>query len=90
MGDAEGAAARTSTPGREPEHGVRQKIVDVADLARVRQAHRRQTIVLCHGAFDLVHMGHIIHFDEARAQGDQFRAGGFHRLRGNRPTRALT
>jgi cytidyltransferase-like protein len=26
--------------------------------------------VLCHGAFDLVHTGHLIHFDEARALGD--------------------
>jgi cytidyltransferase-like protein len=42
----------------------------VADLAKVRAAHRDKVIVLCHGAFDLVHMGHLIHFEEARAQGD--------------------
>ena len=29
-----------------------------------------RTIVLCHGAFDLVHMGHLIHFEEARGLGD--------------------
>ena len=27
------------------------------------------TIVLCHGAFDLVHMGHLIHFEEAPRPG---------------------
>lgn len=33
---------------------------------------RRQgkTIVQCHGTFDLIHPGHIIHFEEARALGD--------------------
>lgn len=49
---------------------VRKKIVPVADLAAVRAAHRDKTIVLCHGAFDLVHMGHLTHFDEARGLGD--------------------
>jgi rfaE bifunctional protein nucleotidyltransferase chain/domain len=35
-------------------------------------ALRRQglKIVQCHGTFDLVHPGHIIHFEEARALGD--------------------
>ncbi len=42
----------------------------VADLAQVREQYRDKTIVLCHGAFDLVHMGHLIHFEEARALGD--------------------
>ena len=50
--------------------GRRQKIVPLADLGRVRAEHADKSIVLCHGAFDLVHMGHVIHFEEARAQGD--------------------
>jgi cytidyltransferase-like protein len=51
--------------------GVRQgKIVSVAQLAEIRQRYRDKTIVLCHGAFDLVHLGHLIHFEEARALGD--------------------
>ena len=50
---------------------------------RRRQDRRRSTscrscasgfagkkIVQCHGAFDLVHIGHLIHFEEAKAQGD--------------------
>jgi cytidyltransferase-like protein len=48
----------------------RQKIVPLAELGRVRREHADRTIVLCHGAFDLVHMGHVIHFEEARAQGN--------------------
>jgi len=46
------------------------KIVDAADLPAIRARHRDQRIVLCHGAFDLVHVGHLRHFEEARRQGD--------------------
>jgi cytidyltransferase-like protein len=49
---------------------ARQKILPLAELARVRARFRDRTIVLCHGAFDLVHVGHMIHFEEARAFGD--------------------
>ena len=48
----------------------RQKIVSLAELTRIRSQFRDRTIVLCHGAFDLVHVGHMIHFEEARALGD--------------------
>ena len=48
------------------------KIKTIAELAEIldqaRQAGRR--IVLCHGVFDLLHPGHILHFREARKQGD--------------------
>lgn len=37
-------------------------------IAAERSAGRR--IVQCHGTFDLVHPGHIVHFEEARALGD--------------------
>src|SRR5262249_60774845 len=36
----------------------------------IRERFRDRKIVLCHGAFDLVHMGHLIHFEEARSLGD--------------------
>ena len=39
-----------------------------AVFAKLRHAGRR--IVQCHGTFDLVHPGHIVHFEEARALGD--------------------
>ena len=46
------------------------KVVPVSALPAIRERHRGARIVLCHGAFDLVHMGHLIHFDEARSLGD--------------------
>src|SRR6267378_1586262 len=46
------------------------KIVSVSQLPAIRQQFRDKTIVLCHGAFDLVHIGHLIHFEEARSLGD--------------------
>ena len=30
----------------------------------------KKKIVLCHGVFDLVHLGHIKHFKEAKSKGD--------------------
>jgi cytidyltransferase-like protein len=60
-------------PVKEVEPAIeswRQKVVPLAELARVRNQFRDRTIVLCHGAFDLVHVGHMIHFEEARALGD--------------------
>lgn len=37
---------------------------------RKRLKSKGKTIVLCHGVFDLVHPGHIIHFEEAKKLGD--------------------
>src|SRR5262245_33484933 len=48
----------------------RNKIVAFAELPRLRQRFRDCRIVHCHGAFDLIHLGHLIHFEEARTQGD--------------------
>ena len=47
-----------------------RKIVSLHDLTALRERLRDKTIVLCHGAFDLVHMGHVIHFEEAASLGD--------------------
>ena len=46
------------------------KFVPFDELPALRRRHRDKTIVQCHGAFDLVHMGHLIHFEEAKAFGD--------------------
>jgi cytidyltransferase-like protein len=46
------------------------KIVGIDDLGRIRERLRDQRIVHCHGAFDLVHPGHLVHFEEARTLGD--------------------
>ena len=48
----------------------RDKIVTIDQLPTIRERFRGKTIVHCHGAFDLVHLGHLTHFEEARALGD--------------------
>jgi rfaE bifunctional protein kinase chain/domain/rfaE bifunctional protein nucleotidyltransferase chain/domain len=49
-----------------------QKILTVQNLAersrQLREAGKR--VVLCHGTFDLMHMGHIRHLQRARQEGD--------------------
>lgn len=49
-----------------------RKIVSFSDapkfFARLKKEGKK--IVQCHGTFDLIHPGHIIHFEEARALGD--------------------
>jgi rfaE bifunctional protein kinase chain/domain/rfaE bifunctional protein nucleotidyltransferase chain/domain len=56
-------------PTVEAVHG---KILPLERLADVAKELRRQgkRIVLCHGVFDLLHVGHIRHFAEAKAMGD--------------------
>src|SRR5436190_22525246 len=70
MSDRRGAAASSQRAGAATTERWREKVVPLADLSNIRQQFRDRTIVLCHGAFDLVHMGHLIHFEEARSLGD--------------------
>lgn len=48
------------------------KIVPFAQLpGRVAALRRKgKKIVHCHGTFDLIHPGHLFHFEEAKARGD--------------------
>src|SRR3989338_10198264 len=48
------------------------KIRTLSELERILQEARSagQRITLCHGVFDIVHPGHILHFKQAREQGD--------------------
>jgi len=48
----------------------RRKVLTIDELPALRAKYRDKRIVLCHGAFDLVHVGHLIHFEDARALGD--------------------
>ena len=51
---------------------MKDKIIDIQQLAQILKKHREQgeKIVLCHGVFDLLHIGHIRHFGQARQMGD--------------------
>jgi rfaE bifunctional protein nucleotidyltransferase chain/domain len=48
------------------------KICSLAELARIAAEHRSagRTIALAHGVFDLVHLGHVRHLQEARGFAD--------------------
>jgi rfaE bifunctional protein nucleotidyltransferase chain/domain len=50
----------------------KNKVLDFAEAAKVLDAERQagKRIVQCHGTFDLVHPGHIVHLEEARSLGD--------------------
>src|SRR5258708_7176077 len=48
----------------------RRKVLTLDELPALRARLRDRRIVLCHGAFDLVHVGHLNHFEEARSLGD--------------------
>jgi len=50
---------------------VRDKVKSIDDLAELaRQARQAgETVVLCHGVFDLLHIGHIRHLESARRRG---------------------
>lgn len=48
------------------------KIIKFDNLKKIISKHQRnkKKIVLCHGVFDLLHIGHIKHFQEAKKFGD--------------------
>ena len=49
-----------------------KKIISIENLKKVilKLKDKRKKIVLCHGVFDLLHIGHIKHFKEAKNLGD--------------------
>ena len=53
---------------RNPQRKI-QTLDEIATVAEQARADGK-TVVLCHGVFDLVHMGHVRHFQAAREQGD--------------------
>ena len=50
----------------------KNKIVSLDELATIAQEHRAngEEVVLCHGAFDLMHIGHIRYLQRSRLEGD--------------------
>lgn len=51
---------------------ARDKVRTLEQLAAIAEEARRDgcSVVLCHGVFDLVHMGHVRHLEAARREGD--------------------
>lgn len=46
-------------------------ILSKADADKIREQKKQgKKVVLCHGVFDLVHPGHVLHFEEAKTMGD--------------------
>ncbi|HLC53556.1 MAG TPA: adenylyltransferase/cytidyltransferase family protein [Candidatus Nanoarchaeia archaeon] len=45
-------------------------IIQVAELAAIREKHKDKKIVYCTGGFDLTHAGHIIFFEDCKKLGD--------------------
>lgn len=48
------------------------KLVSKKEFFTIRESLKKEhkSIVLCHGVFDLLHVGHIHHFEEAKKYGD--------------------
>ena len=51
---------------------IENKILNPDKLKKIVQYEKKKgkRIVLCHGTFDLLHIGHIKHFKEAKKLGD--------------------
>lgn len=51
---------------------TKNKIVTLDELAAIVEARKQEgkTVVQCHGCFDLMHPGHIRHFEAAKKEGD--------------------
>tara|TARA_B110000971_G_scaffold216158_1_gene250737 strand:- start:1909 stop:3432 length:1524 start_codon:yes stop_codon:yes gene_type:complete len=50
-----------------------KKIIELEDLKKIikKLKNNKKKIVLCHGVFDLLHVGHIKYFEEAKLNGDK-------------------
>lgn len=51
---------------------LQNKLLSLENLAKVVNQLKKQgkVVVQCHGVFDLIHPGHIFHFESAKKQGD--------------------
>ena len=51
---------------------VKDKLKDIAELGRIAQTLRAEgkIVVLAHGTFDLMHLGHVRHLEVAKKEGD--------------------
>ena len=53
-------------------HSRHSKVMELSDLATVIETDHKngKRIIHCHGVFDLLHIGHIRHFNQAKEMGD--------------------
>ena len=49
---------------------IKNKILDLKDLKKIKQKFTGKKIVLCHGVFDLLHVGHISYFKSSKIYGN--------------------
>jgi len=65
-------AKKSDYPNKRTKTPLSRKIVPFTDAPRLFTRLRKEgkKIVQCHGTFDLLHPGHIVHFEEAKALGD--------------------
>ena len=63
------ATGNVDSPSLLEAHAKIKTIEELGEIARSAQAKGR-TVALCHGVFDLVHLGHIRHIQAARNEGD--------------------
>ena len=49
---------------------IKNKILDIKNLKKIRSKFIGKKIVLCHGVFDLLHVGHINYFKSSKVYGD--------------------
>ena len=49
---------------------IKNKILDFKGLKNIRKKFQKKKVVLCHGVFDLLHVGHINYFKASKRYGD--------------------
>jgi cytidyltransferase-like protein len=66
------ANRKTATASGAVDRPPHSKIISFEEAALLcpRLRAKGRVIVQCHGTFDLIHPGHVVHFEEAKALGD--------------------
>jgi rfaE bifunctional protein nucleotidyltransferase chain/domain len=64
--------AAVGTPAQPAPLSAHEKVRSIEELGEIARAARAQglKVALCHGVFDVVHLGHIRHIQAARNEGD--------------------
>src|SRR5271156_6500286 len=62
----------TDSPTSTDQLAAHQKIKTIEELGEISRSLQAQgrTVALCHGVFDLVHLGHVRHIQAASSEAD--------------------